>query len=388
MKIGIDIRCLSEGRRTGVEEYTINLLKNLFERDRENQYLLFFNSWKKPMVDLSWIGTYSNVSLKVFHYPNKLLNFLFWYFRFPKIDKMLGGADIFFLPNIAFGSFSPKTKLILTIHDLSFERYPETFSFKRRLWHWFINPRRLVREAKKIISVSESTKNDIVEIYGVNSEKIEVIHSAVSQNFKVINRNDTKLIEVKEKYSLPYKFILFLGTLEPRKNIISLVRAYDQLRKLKHPELEKYKLVIAGYNGWKYEKLFSEIRNSEFSGDISLTGPIADDDKAYLYNLASVFVYPSFFEGFGFPPLEAMACGVPVIASNNSSFPEIIGDSGILIDPDRPDEIEKALKAILLNRELREKLVQKGLKQANKFGWSNTAKDFLEILDKLRKLGV
>jgi glycosyltransferase involved in cell wall biosynthesis len=380
MKIGIDIRCLSEGRRTGVEEYIINLLKNLFELDKENQYLLFFNSWKNPLADFEWTKNYSKVELKIFHYPNKLLNFLFWYFRWPRIDKMLGGVDLIFLPNITFGSFSSKTKLILTVHDLSYERYPETFSLKRRLWHWFINPRRLVQKAQKIIAVSESTKKDLIDIYGIDSEKIEVIYSAVSQDSKIIDRNDTRLIEVKKKYKLPYKFILFLGTLEPRKNITSLVRAYNQLRKNKHPELEKYKLVIAGHLGWKFKDIFSEIKNSEYRKDIIITGPVNDEDKVYLYNLASVFVYPSFFEGFGFPPLEAMACGVPVVASNNSSLPEIVGPAGILIDPDRPDEITKALKEILLNKDLREKLIKKGLEQSLKFDWRKTAKEFLKII--------
>lgn len=366
-----------------MEEYTLNLLKNLLELDKKNKYVLFFNSWNAPRINFRWLEKYPNVALKKFRLPNKLLNFLFWYFNWPKIDKMIGGADIFFMPNIIFGSVSRRTKLVITIHDLSFERYPETFSFKRRLWHGFINPKKICRRADKIIAVSDSTKSDLVSPYGLNQEKIAVIHSGIPEIFKVISRNDGKLLEIKGRHNLPYKFILYLGTIEPRKNIVGIIRAYNRLREINSGELNKYKLVIAGSRGWKDEKIFSEIKKSPFGEDIIIHGFIGSEEKPYFYNLASLFVYPSFFEGFGFPPLEAMACGVPVIASNTSSLPEIAGSAGILIDPDKPDEIYQAMREILLNKELREKLREKGLEQAKKFNWKKTAEEFLGSMNKL-----
>lgn len=384
MRIGIDIRCLAEGRRTGVEEYTINLLHSLFSTDKKNEYVLFFNSFKKPKINLSDFEKYKNVSIKIYRYPNKLLNFLFWYFDWPKIDKLISGADVIFSPNIIFSAWSKKTKAVFAIHDLSFERCPETFSAKKRLWHMFINPKKLCRSADKIISVSDSTKNDLREIYRIPEGKIKTIYSGISENFKVIDRNNPKLIEVKKKYNLPYKFILYLGTIEPRKNIIGIVRAYNQFRGINHSELNRYKLVVAGASGWKQKQIFKEIKNSSFKNDIIFSGFIDDEDKPALYNLASLFVYPSFFEGFGFPPLEAMSCGAPVITSNNSSFPEIIGSAGIMIDPDRPDEIFQAMKNILLDKNLRENLIKKGLEQAKKFNWQKTASQYLDIFQKIK----
>ncbi len=383
-KIGIDIRCLAEGRRTGVEEYTLNLLKQLFEIDRKNEYVLFFNSFRSSGADFSWLEKYSNVTLKKFHFPNKLLNFLFWYLDWPKIDRMIGGVDIFFMPNIIFGSVSRKTKLILTIHDLSFERYPQTFSWKRRLWHIFINAKKICRRADKIIAVSGSTKNDLESFYGIPGEKIQIIYSGVADKFRVISRNDEKLVRTKEKYGLPYKFILYLGTIEPRKNIIGIIQAFDQLQKFAEKndseEISKYKLVIAGSQGWLSEKIFMEIEKSVHKDKIMAASFIADEDKEYVFNLASLFVYPSFFEGFGFPPLEAMRCGVPVIVSNNSSLPEMVGNSGVLIDPDKPGEIYQAMKEILINRELKEKMSAKGLEQAKNFDWEKTARTFFKVL--------
>lgn len=382
MKICIDVRCLAEGRTTGVEEYTFNLLRNLFEIDKHNQYVLFFNSWHKSKVNFSWIEKYPQVKLKKFHFPNKILNLFFWYLHWPKIDRLVGGADIVFMPNIIFGSVSQKTKLIITIHDLSYERYSEYFSFKKRWWHIFVNPKKICYQANKIIAISHSTKDDLITLYGIKPSKIKVIYSACSNEFKVVNRNSSRLIKVKEKYALPYKFIMFLGTIEPRKNIISLIRAFDYLqswaKKYNQTEIQKFNLVIAGAKGWLNKKIYEEIKKARFKKKIKLVGFVANQDKKYFYNLASLFVFPSFFEGFGFPPLEAMSCGVPVIVGNNSSLPEIVKKAGILIEADRPDEIAPAMREILKNKELKAALVKRGLKVAKEFSWKKTAQETLE----------
>jgi len=366
-----------------VEEYTVNLLKHLFEMDSKNNYVLFFNSWKEIKSDISWINGYPNVTVRRFKIPNKLLNFFFWYLNWPKIDILTGGADIVFMPNIIFGSVSRKTKLIVTIHDLSYEHHPEYFSRKRRWWHIFINPKKICCRADKIIAVSDSTKRDIVSLYEIDPDKIVMIPSAVSSDFRVINRNDEKLIKVKEKYQLPYKFILFLGTIEPRKNITSLIKAFEALNKHarnnNQETILKYELVIAGESGWMNKKIFYEINHSEFKDKIRMVNFVESEDKPYLYNLASLFVYPSFFEGFGFPPLEAMRCGVPVICSNNSSLPEVAGSAAILIDPDKPNEIFEAMEEILTNQKLKEILVSKGIEKSKEFDWKETARKTLMV---------
>ena len=362
-------------------------MDNLFSLDTRNEYVLFFNSFKNSKTDFSWIEKYPNVFLKRSSFPNKLLNFSLWYLNWPKLDQLVGGTDIFFMPNIGFGSVSKKSRLIVTMHDLSFERYPETFSWKRRLWHMFINPKKICWRADKIIAVSESTRNDIIKIYGIDEKKINVVYSGIAEKFCVLDRNDEGLIKVKEKYGLPYKFILYLGTIEPRKNIVGIVRAYNDLqewaKKNKSEEFFKYKLIIAGSRGWLSEKIFREISKSEHKEDIGVLNFIQEKDKEFILNLSSLFVYPSLFEGFGFPPLEAMACGVPVIASNNSSLPEVVGNGGALIDPDKPDEIFHAMKEILSGSDLRGNIVAKGLAQAGKFSWEKAAEDFLKMINRM-----
>jgi len=383
MRVGIDIRCLSDGKRTGVEEYTLNLLHNLFAMDQKNQYVLFLNLHGKPKCNLSQFEKYKNVSIKRFKIPNKVLNFCFWYFGRPYVDEMLGGVDVFFMPNINFVALSDKTKLVLTVHDLSFEIYPETFSLRRRLWHQFINPRKLCQRADTIIAISDSTKNDIATYYGMPAEKIRRIYNGTGEEFEQMDRNDLKLLAAKEKYHLPFNFILFLGTIEPRKNIVALVRAYDRLRELNNPQLDKYTLVIAGGKGWNTGGILDEMRQAKFTDNIIFTSLITGEDKPAVYNLASLFVYPSFFEGFGLPVLEAMKCGVPVITSNASALPEVVGEGGLMIDPDKPDELYVAMKEMLLHRELAATLADKQRWQAFKFNWKTSAREFLETLSNM-----
>ena len=380
-KIGIDIRCLSDGRNTGVEEYTINILEQLFELDKQNEYILFLNSFRNYNFDLSVFSRFKNVKIKKFNYPNKLLNLCFWYLHWPYVDKMLGGVDIFFMPNIGFIALSKNTKLILTIHDLSYEIFQETFSIKRQLWHQIINPRKLCQLASKIIAVSESTKNDIISRWKISEKRVKVIYNGIPANFEQLDRNSPEIIEIKERYKLPFNFIFYLGTVEPRKNIPAIVKAYDRLREIKDSRLDKYKLVIAGSKGWKTKNIISIMQNSKFTDDIIFINNIINKDKTAVYTMASLFIYPSFFEGFGIPVLEAMRCGVPVITSNTSSLPEVSENGAIMVDPDKPDELYLAMKEVLLNRDFHATMHQKALKQAIRFNWKASARELLKFFE-------
>ena len=382
MKIGIDIRTLMDAQYSGVSEYTYNLVKNLLEEDTStgsahaNEYSLFYNSFRNVDERIpKFEGNYKIVKTK---YPNKIFNFLLQtIFKYPKLDKLLG-VNVFIAPNIGFYTLSKKCKKILTIHDLSFLRYPEFFSWKRRLWHRVVNVKKQIKQFDKIVAVSENTKNDLIELCGVSKEKVEVIHSGISENYKLQIAND-ELEKIKNKYNLSDNFILYLGTVEPRKNIRSIIQAYNLLR-VTCSMLRDYKLVIAGGRGWKSKNIHKEWKKSKYKNDIIFAGYIDDKDKPALYNLATIFVYPSFYEGFGFPPLESLACGTPVVTSFASSLPEILGGTGIMIDPYNINGLAKAMEELLLNKELRSDLREKGLEQVKKFNWKNTAKQYLDLI--------
>ncbi len=382
MRIGIDIRCLAEGKRTGVEEYTLSLLDKLFRLDEKNEYVLFFNAWKKVSVDFSWLEKYPHVTLKRFRIPNKLLNLSLWYLHYPHLDRLIGGTDVFFVPNLTFLGVSKKTKLVVTAHDLSFELFPETFSWYRRFWHFLIDFRGLLKRSHRVIAVSHSTRSDLVGWYGIRQEKISVIPSGVGEQFTIMSRNDPRLLSVKEKYGLPYRFILSLGTLEPRKNMLALLRAFEGLS-LTFPKAKDYMLVIAGSPGWKAKPFLEALESSPVRARVKLVGFIDDDDKPALYNLATLFVYPSFYEGFGFPPLEALSCGTPVIASHASSLPEVVGKAGLLVDPYRPDELRQAITFLLSDEKVQVAIKNEILLQRGRFSWEKTAHATLALFQSL-----
>ncbi len=379
MRIGIDIRCLMQPNYSGVAEYTYNLLKNLFESDRDNEYLLFYNAQQDVKANLPRFD-YENVQFKSFKYPNKLFNLSLKLFKFPKINDLLGGVDIFFIPNLNFIALSKKCKRVITIHDLSYEIFTHFFSPKRKWWHKIINPHYLISTCDKIIAVSKNTKNDLINLYKIPDSNIEVIHSGVDhQIYKRLERSDYRFNEIIKKYQLPEKFIFFLGTLEPRKNVEGLIEAFNQLKK-NQPDWKNLNLVIAGDKGWHYQEIFELIEKSPYKNQIKYLGYIKKGEKPFLYNLAELFVFPSYYEGFGLPVLEAQACGTPVIAGLNSSFSEIAGDSAFLVNVDNITEINQAILQILNENELKDELIIKGLKNVKRFSWKKTALQTLKIL--------
>jgi len=380
MKIGIDIRTLLDARPSGVSEYVLNLLKEMFKLDTANEYRLFYNCFG----DCPNLPEFkqANVKLIKYNYPNKVLNYLlFKIFNYPKLDKDLA-VDVFFMPHLNFIGLSVGAKNLLTVHDLSFLKYPEFFSARKNFWHRMVKAKKLLKRFSLVIAVSENTKRDIMELGGINPDKVKVIYSGVGEEYKklpLINYQFS-VKRVRDKYNLPERFILYLGTIEPRKNVDGIIRAYNQLRVMSC-ELRDYKLIIAGARGWKSENIYREWDKSAFKNDIKFLGYVEPDDKIYLYNLASVFIYPSFYEGFGFPPLEAMACGVPVVASFASSLPEVVGDAALMVDPYNINDLAGALEKVLVDENLKNKLIARGLEQAKKFSWRETARAYLSELN-------
>ncbi|MFH1129676.1 MAG: glycosyltransferase family 1 protein [Patescibacteria group bacterium] len=415
MTIGIDIRVLAKEARTGVEDYLINLLSRLLLNGANNpakdgvKYKLFYSGFKKLKLDYSWFKN-KNVKIKKIRIPNRIFDLILRFVKFPKLDKILGGVDVFVSPHFLITPLSKKTKRIMIFYDLSFLRFPRFFSWQKRLWHRFMFPGKQARKADSIIAISESTKKDLIDFYKIDPSKIKVIYPGIDEKFRPINQNNIKLLEISKKYGLfadeansCIDFVLYFGTIEPRKNILGLIEAFEEVKKEKQGKVldvnwqgfegvvrghkdevcdfSKLKLVIAGAKGWLYKEVFEKAQKSEFKDDIIFTGFVEEDDKLYLYNLAKIFVYPSFFEGFGLPPLEAMACGVPVIVSNKSSLSEVVGDSAIMINPENPNEISWAIKEILENKELGDYLSKRGIEKSKQFNWDKTTKEILKLCE-------
>lgn len=373
MNIGVDLRCLLTPYRTGVGEYTVELLQAILQVDQTNQYYFFYNSFSEELPAAKEFN-FPNVHILRTKIPNKLFSLLERIFHYPKLDTLLkkrfklAKLDYFFSPHLNFTSLSGDTKHIITIHDLTFELFPNFLTFKQRLWHRFLTPKNQCHNANLILTPSENTKRDIANLYHVEGQKISVLYPGLSNIYK----RETPV--VTNKYNLPSKFILFLGTIEPRKNLDSLVEAFEIFSK-KFPD---YKLVIAGGSGWK-----NNLSLYQKNPKIIYIGYVEETDKPNLYRSASVFVYPSFYEGFGFPVLEAMSVGLPVVTSNRSSLPEIASDAALFVNPNRPEEIAFALEQILTSPKYASELSEKGKQKAKNFNWDNAAKNFLNVLNSI-----
>lgn len=381
MRIAIDVRSLNDGKVTGVQVYIANLLKQLFKLDRRNEYILFHNSFTKTDISDQIPTDSQNVKVETFRYPSKFFNFSSKFLSVPKLDRLIGGADIFFFPRFSFGAVSKKCRKVITVHDISFDLDPSLFSFRRRLWHKIVSDRDSARKADELIAVSNSTKNDIARVYGIDSKKITVTPLGVDTSFyKPLS--DTTDDKVKQKYQLNDDFVLTLATLEPRKNILGTLKAFE---KLKQAELGPKQLVIGGNLGWLYKDILTAARNSRFKQDIRLISPVLESEKPALYRLSKILLFPSFYEGFGLPPLEAAACGTPSILAMNSSLPEVMGNSGTYINPYRTDQIVTSILELYSSHELYKEKSETGLSLAKRFSWEQTAKATLSVFDKLKR---
>ena len=296
-----------------------------------------------------------------------------WYrLRLPlPVEFWTGPLDLFhaadfFLPPVKRG-----TKTIVTVHDLSFARRPETTmpGMSRQLNTWVP---RSVAQADHVIAVSQATRQDLMEVYHTPPEKISVLYHGVTAAFRPI-QDKAKLQAVRQKYHLgDGPFILSVGTIQPRKNYRRLIQAFARLD-------TPASLVIAGGRGWHYQEIFNEAVKQGLEQRVHFPGFVADTDLPALYSAARLFIYPSLYEGFGLPALEAMACGAPVIASNTSSLPEVVGQAGLMVNPTDVDDMAAAITGLLTDADLRQKLSQAGQEQARRFRWEDMAVKLLDL---------
>lgn len=383
MKIGVDVRVLMDKYYSGVSQYTANLLTAILEQDKTNQYCLFYNSWHN-LDDRLGHWQRANAKLISRHLPNKIFNyFLQKLLGRPKLDKILGGVDLFWSPHFNFSSFTPSVTRIVTVHDLSFLRYPHFFNYRKNFWHRALNVKKILRGATHLVAVSQSTKNDIIELAGIAPDKISVIYSGNNSIKREVGNQEQQ--EYLIAHSIKGRFLLYLGNLEPRKNLVGLIAAFNEL-KSKQPELADLQLVLAGAPGWKNHRLYQAKRLSPYQADIIFLGYISQKEREILYSSASVFVYLSFYEGFGFPPLEAMTYDLPVVCSNVSSLPEVVGDAAILVNPFQIEETVYAVTEILKEADLRDRLIQKGRERVKLFSWNKTASEYLALFNKIRSI--
>jgi len=380
MHIGIDYTAAVR-QRAGIGRYTRNLMRAVAEQDTGNCYTLFVaGGWGHGDGLGDWPDNFRVRSVPV---TDRLLNILWQRLRIPlPIQMVTGRLDLFHSPDFVL-PFVGKTPALLTVHDLSFLRVPQYFvpGFRDYLEEAVS---RGVSRAQHILADSESTLRDLVELMGVSREKISIVYPGVEHRFSRIE--DAQILaRVSDHYSLPNRFVLGLSTLQPRKNFEGLIEAFRILLAgaSERQELADLHLVICGGLGWMWEKLEGRIAQHGLGDRIHFAGFVPDEDLPALYSLATVFAFPSWYEGFGLPVLEAMACGTPVVAANNSSLPEVVGEGGLMVDAADPEELATALERLIADQDLREKLVAAGKAHAARYTWQEAATCLLSVYGRL-----
>ncbi|MCX6765895.1 MAG: glycosyltransferase family 1 protein [Candidatus Moranbacteria bacterium] len=380
MKIGIDIRNIGK-KRTGDEVVFFNLVKNLTFINSRNEYFLFTditdtvvlrNMVMKPL-GIENRSNFKIVSLKA---ANK---FIWNSWTLPRYLRR-HPVDVYHTQYITPFFVPKKIKIITTIHDISFNFFPQLIKFSDLFFLKILIPLSLKR-ANKIIAVSHFTKDEIVKYYKINPEKIETVHNSVDDDFLRNDPSPEELEKVRKKYSLPAKFMLYIGTMQPRKNLPFLIKGYSEI---KH-KLPDIKLVIAGNREARNfdAKIDEVLKKCDNKQDVIFPGFIDEKDKPALFQLAHLFVFPSLYEGFGIPVLEAMSRNVPVLVSDIPSAREVAGESAFYFNPFDLDDFSKKLYDVSVDERLRAELRTKGAKRFRDFSWKDAALNVLKIYQKL-----
>jgi glycosyltransferase involved in cell wall biosynthesis len=367
MRIGIDATALP-AQPVGAGHYIIQLITAFAKMDLDFKFIVFVQKSKRALFD---IPTNENLQWKIVSDISPMYRLIWEQTIFPRLVKR---SDLDLLHSL---HYTQPVRLgcssVVTIHDMTFFLFPHLHTRAKRLF-FPIAIRSSFRRADALVTISESTRQDSIRLLDVPPQKIFTTQLGKTVEFREVKDRD-KLTEVREKYNLPDSFILYVGLVEPRKNIPFLLKAYKSLV----VEGIQHNLVVVGRFGWMYQEVFKQIEELGLEDRVQFTGYLPQDDLPMVYNLASLFVYPTKYEGFGLPALEAMACGTPVITTKISSLPEIVGDAGILIPPGDKQALTGAMAEVLRDSTLSNQLSTRGLQRSEYFTWERTAQETMKV---------
>lgn len=372
MRIAIDYTAgIQQG--AGIGSYVRNLVSALLALDSTNQYTLLTSG--RPTKERPF-PTASNVRGRSILIPDRYLNILWYRWRLPLYANFFTGqVDIYHGPDFVLPPIGIKLRKVVTVHDLAFLEHPEYAVPELAAYLKKVVPE-AVATADAVAAVSHATRQALIEHFNTPAERITIIPNGVNSYFRRIT-DPVLLGATRHKYGLKHPLVLGVGTQEPRKNHLGLIKAFHKTQSKKHSRPAM--LAIAGGEGWLYEETRQLVAELKLEKKVRFLGRVSELDLVTLYSLADVFAFPSFFEGFGVPPLEAMACGAPVITSNTSSLPEVVGDAALLVDPHKTNEIAAAITRLIEDEKLREDLRQKGYRQALRYTWTESARKMLAV---------
>lgn len=354
------------GFMSGTKRYMSNIIRALLATDLKNEYVIYYDQE-------SCLGDNPSAMEKVIKMPTKLL----WdHIALPLAAKK-DGIDVLFCPKNVVPPLS-NCKSVITVHDLGYMVNPTYYPPIDTLY-MNMAIRWSVRKSSAIIAVSQNTKIDLVSRLRVKAEKIYCIYESMNEDYIPI-KDRARLEDVRDKYNLPSEFFLSLAGLQRRKNLPNLIKAFSLAKE--RSEIN-HKLVMVGAASWQHSTILNEVEASPVKDEIMWLKFVAEEDLPAIYNLATALIFPSLYEGFGLPLLEAMACGCPVVCSNTSSLPEIAGGAAILVDPTNVEQLADGIYRVITEDKLRNSLTKKGLKRASYFSWQRAARETLEVFEEV-----
>jgi glycosyltransferase involved in cell wall biosynthesis len=373
MLVGIDASRAVVARRTGTENYSLHLIRGLLALDEAHRYRLYFN--QPPTPDLFDL----RAERRVLPFPR------LWTHVALSREMLSSPPDLLFVPSHVLPLIHPRCS-VATVHDLGFHYYPEAHTLFQNLYlRW--STRHNARASALVLADSLATQRDLIHYYGLSAAKISVVYPGRDETLVPVTK-PAELAAIRARYDLQQPYLLYVGTLHPRKNLVCLVQAYAQLLSQPAGRATDPLLVLAGQKGWLYREISDEVRRLGLGERVRFTGFVPEQDLAALLSGALAFVFPSLYEGFGLPVLEAMACGTPVVCSQASSLPEVAGDAALLIDPLDTETLAAALVRVAGDEALRRELVQRGFRQARRFSWQRCARETLNALEEAHRRSV
>lgn len=359
MLIGIDASRATAAQKTGTETYSWHLIQAMVSGSDQHRWRLYFNTPPAP----GFLAASSRVEKRVIPFPR-----LWSHWRLAR-ELYRDRPDVLFVPSHVLPILFPGPAVV-TVHDLGFRHFPQAHATTSRLY-LELTTRWHTRRATRIVADSEATRRDLIAHYQADADRIVVAYPGYDDTLRPV-QDPVQLAAARERANITAKhYLLFIGTLQPRKNLVRLIDAFARL------DRSDTQLVLAGKPGWLAEPILARARHA----NVLLPGFIPEADKAALLSGATAFVFPSLYEGFGFPVLEAMACGTPVICSNTSSLPEIAGDAAVQVDPMNVDELTRAIERLLVDRELQDRLVERGHTNLHRFSWARCATQVLQAIE-------
>ncbi len=374
MKIAIQASDLDAKRVDGTRVYILNLLKYFGALDKNSNFFIYHKNKFNPELT-----------------PPNFTNYHFFQMRFPffwtqirfcwAINKK--NPDVLWMPMHNIPIFKKKRiKTVVTIHDLAFKYFPEMFTWKER-WKLNLLARLAIKRSDGIITISEASKQDILKFYPqIKAEKIKVIYHGFDKGVFSQRRDLNKEQKIRNKFKIQENYLLYIGAIQPRKNLLVLIKAFEKIKA--DEKNKKLQLVLAGEKAWLWKPVWEKVKNSPYKKDIIMPGKINFADIGHLMRGATIFIYPSLYEGFGLPILEAMASQVPVICAQNSSLPEVAGEAALFFVADKASDLATKIRSLLTNNELRKKLIEKGKLRVEEFSWQKCAQETLGYIEELK----